>query len=212
MPRCWTLRLVAHNLAESSGPCVYQGVPRRYAELIALALQDHLYSGDHILRERAAEILSKNPSRAISLRLAQALRSPRDYVSTRAAWGLSLRGDAFSIHLLKKALHGRSPRALKQAAWALGRIDDVRARRELVAALDSPRRIVRNQAAAGLWRAAVNGFSSAAVEKKLLAMLPRDKGCAALTLSHMLRNRTRVPLDRRGKPTAFERHGGSWIR
>lgn len=184
------------------------------AELIALALQDHLYSGDRVLRERAAEFLSKNPSPSISLRLAEALRSPRDYVSTRAAWGLSLRGDALSIRLLKRALHGRSPRALKQAAWALGRIDDARARCELVSALDSPRRIVRTQAAAGLWRAAVNGYRSAAVERKLMGMLPRDKGSAALTLSHMLRNRTRAPLDRarHGKPTAFDRHGGSWIR
>lgn len=149
---------------------------RRCPELIALALQDHLYSGDRVLRERAAEILSKNPSRSISLRLAQELRSPRDYVSTRAAWGLSLRGDAFSIRLLKKALHGASLRALMQAAWALGRIDDARARRELVAALDSSRRVVRNHAAAGLWRAAVNGYRSAAVEKKLLAMCREIKG------------------------------------
>lgn len=183
-------------------------------ELIALALHDHLYSGDRILRERAAEFLSRDHSRTISLALARELQSSRDYVATRAAWGLSLRADAYTIHLLKRALHGRSHRALKQAAWALGRIDDPRARRELVTALDSPRRIVRNQAAASLWRAAVNGYRIAVVERKLMSMLSRDKGHAALTLSHMLRNRTRVSVDRlhRRGPTAFERHGGSWIR
>jgi hypothetical protein len=72
-----------------------------------------------------------------------------------------------------------------------------------VIALDSPRRIVRNQAAAGLWRAAVNGYRSASVVKKLIGMLPRDKGYAALTLSHMLRNRTKVSPERapRRNPT-----------
>lgn len=146
-------------------------------------------------------------------KLAAAIRSPKDYVSTRAAWGLSIRGDALSISLLKKALHGRNVRVIEQAAWALGRMDDVRARRELISALNSPRRIVRTRAAAGLWRAAVNGFRSAAVERTLMGMLPRDKGAVALTLSYMLRNRTSPP--RRlvyTKPTAFERHSGEWIR
>lgn len=197
-----------------SGFCVYSGVASQCAELIAQVLQDHLYSGNLVLRERAADFLSKSRSQLISRQLAAALRSPRDYVATRAAWGLSVRGDALSISLLKQALHGRSLRALKQAAWALGRMDDARARRELVSALKSPRRLVRTQAASGLWRAAVNGYRSASVERTLLGMLARDKGQVSLTLSHMLRNRTSPP---RKKPawvtlTVFERNGGSWIR
>lgn len=196
-----------------SGLCVYQSVECHCAELIDQALQDHLYSGSRVLRERAAEFLSKSRSQAISRQLATAIRSPRDYVSTRAAWGLSFRGDALSITLLKKALHGRNVRVVEQAAWALGRIDDVRARRELISALKSPRRLVRTRAAAGLWRAAVNGYRSASVERTLMGMLPRDKGSVALTLSNMLRNRTSPPRSPGcTKPTAFERHGGEWIR
>lgn len=188
-------------------------MPHHCAELIAQALQDHLYSGSRVLRERAAEFLSKSRSQSISRQLAAAIRSPKDYVSTRAAWGLSFRGDALSISLLKKALHGRNIRVIEQAAWALGRMDDVRARRVLIAALNSPRRIVRTRAAAGLWRAAINGFRSAAVEKTLMGMLPRDKGAVALTLSYMLRNRTSPPrIPAYTEPTAFERHGGERIR
>lgn len=177
-------------------------------------LQDHLYAGERVLRERAAEFLSRMRSRAVVRKLARALSSPRDYVSTRAAWGLTLCKDDLAIDLLERALNGGNPRIRSQAAWALGQIENSRARKVLVSALESPRREVRAQAASGLWRAAVNGYRNARVEKTLMRLLKGDKGGVALTLSHMLRNRTSPPRKRPDAvaPTAFERHGGAWIR
>lgn len=167
-----------------------------------------------MLRERAAEFLSKTRSRAVVRKLARALSSPRDYVSTRAAWGLTLCKDDLAIDLLERALNGGNERIRSQASWALGRIENPRAMKVLVSALESPRRAVYAQAAAGLWRAAVNGYRSAQVERTLIGLLKRDKGQVALTLSHMLRNRTSPPRKRPATAvlTAFERHGGSWIR
>jgi len=118
---------------------------------------------------------------------------------------------------LARALHGGDLRVLKQAAWALGSMRSSRARRVLVVALKSSRRIVRYQAAGALWRSAVGGFTNRRVEQVLIGMLKGDKGHVAITLSHMLRNRTITQKrvyrqSHRPQASILERMGGAWIR
>ncbi len=170
-------------------------------------------SGDRILRERAADYLAKTRSLSALRALQTAMRSEKDYTATRAAWGLTIVPAYLGIPVLRRALHAQETRLVANAAWALGRIEHVQARKVLIAALSSRRRVVRAQAAGGLWPAAVHGFSDRRVERRLQSMLSWDKGHAALTLSHMLRNRTRVVHRKTPRaPSVFERKGGEWIR
>ena len=108
---------------------------------IVQILRDHLFAGERVLRERAAEFLSKTRSRAVVRKLARALSSPRDYVSTRAAWGLTLCKDDLAIDLLERALNGGNERNRSQASWALGRIEHPQAMKVPVPALESPARL-----------------------------------------------------------------------
>lgn len=187
-------------------------MPGPRVDLTAQILEDHLGSGNGVLRERAAEFLSKTRSVRVVRALRSAMNSHQNFVAVRGSWGLTLVPSAMGLPVLKQALHAPDHRVVAHAAWALGRIADVRARKALISALWSKRRIVRAHAAGGLWRAAVHGFTDRRVERRLQSMLEGDKGHAALTLSHMLRNRHRVRPRGRRIPTVFEREGGAWIR
>lgn len=183
-----------------------------------MSIQDHLYSQDGSLRELAAEFLSKTNSRLVAKQLIAELRNADRYVAIRAAWGLSLMKPSLVVPHLKRTLHGRDLDRLKQAAWALGRMESLKARRVLVAALKHRRRTVREHAAGALWRTALDGFTSVKVEQDLVRILKRDRGQVALTLRHMLKSRAcrngvrgaRKQLC--SKANVFQRMGGAWIR
>ena len=183
------------------------------------SVREHLYAQDQALREKAAKSLSRTGSRRIVAQLLGSLEDQDRYVAIRAAWGLSLMKPALVIPYLARALNGRAPAAVvKQASWAMGRMNISKARRVLIAALKHPRRLIRVQAAGALWRTALDGFRNRRVEKTLIGLLKGDRGHVALTLSHMLRSRTRTTRVRTGRQhrgstaNVFQRMGGSFIR
>lgn len=183
-----------------------------------MSIQDHLYSQDDSLRELAAEFLSKTNSHLAAKQLVAELKNTDRYVAIRAAWGLSLMKPSLVVPHLVRALHGRDLDRLKQAAWALGRMESLKARRVLVSALKHRRRAVREHSAGALWQHALIGYKSKKVEGLLLGMLKGDRGHAALTLSRILKNHRRAGgerPDRRpglSKASVFQRMGGAWIR
>jgi hypothetical protein len=178
---------------------------------IVVGIRDHLYSQEQSRRELAAYLLSKNNAEAVVKVLIEALRNPNRYVATRAAWGLALMRPALVVPYLERVLRGRDLASAQQAAWALGRIRNPKARRVLVAALENRRKIVRYQAASGLWRHAVGGYRSLKAEELLIGMLPEDTGAAAMTLRRMKMSK-RPPKVRRQRGTVFHRMGGGFIR
>jgi len=175
-----------------------------------MTIQDHLYSQDESRREHAASSLSRCNSRAVVKQLLAALNDQNRYVAIRAAFGLSIMKPALVVPYLSKALLGQDPDRIKQAAWALGRIRNPKARRVLIAALENRRKIVRYQAAAGLWRYA-HQLRSKKAEHLLTRMLDGDNGSAALTLRRMQRPSRAIKV-RQPHATVFNRMGGDFIR
>ncbi|NLH39376.1 MAG: HEAT repeat domain-containing protein [Elusimicrobia bacterium] len=143
-------------------------------------VHDHLYSQNCLLREMAAEFLSKTNSVDVAKGLLAELTNKDRFIASRAAWGLTLMKERISVPLLIKALRSSNPNICREAGWALKRTTSMRADKALSEALKDRNPIVQQSAAFGLCGKAI--AKNAKVQRTLIKMLKGDKGNITITL------------------------------
>lgn len=139
----------------------------------------HLYSQNCVLREKAAEFISKTNSTDIAKKLVKELSNYDRFVAIRAAFGLSLMKENISLPLLKIAL--MDPETCENAILALRLIKSHKSEKIIAKALKSKNPLIRNYAVRGITDKPIS--KTPEVQKTLINMLDYDdKGSVTLAL------------------------------